>query len=768
VKRRPRIRKGTLLVYALLVGALAVVLVFGLTSVFQTSSTSAGVARTVTVSRGTVQSTVTASGNLSPATTASVGLSQSGTLTAVDVAIGEKVKAGQALASIDPLQAQQNLASAKASLLSAEENLASAQAGGTTSQLAQAAANLSSAELTLQTDEQQLASDDQSLTTAKTQLAKDKTLGCPAVAATSGSGSAAASAASGGSGSAGSGASGSGSAGSSGSGASGSGASTGSVSAQLRSFVTSSPTPTSDAASATPAASAPSATTQTASSIATTGATLNATVNPGADDTTYSFEYGTTTQYGSSTSSVDAGSGTANVAASAAIGGLRPGTAYVYRVVATNSLGTTDGASQSFTTNSAPTASTGSAGGTTATAVTLTGTVGPGGVDTTYYFQYGTTASYGKRTASLDAGAGTSTVPASTLVTGLKPGTTYTYRLVATSSLGTATGIEETFSTPSRSCTSDATTVTNDEQTIARQKLVIDQQELSITATKSAGAPNAATVAEDQAAVASDQATVAADEKLLQETTLTAPISGTVTAVNGAVGQTVGSSGSGSASSSGGGSSSAGSGTGAASGAGAASSASSSSSSSGFITIDDLGAFQVVAGFAEADAAKVKVGQPVTVTMAALPNTEIAGQVAAVAPTSTVSNNVVEYDVTISLSDPPPSVKDGMTADVSVVVATATDVLEVPSAAITTRGSLSTVTITKDGKQSTQPVTVGIVGSSTTQVVSGLSAGDVLVEPTATISAGTTSGATSTGGGLGGGGGLFGGGAGLGGARAGG
>jgi uncharacterized membrane protein YgcG len=99
-----------------------------------------------------------------------------------------------------------------------------------------------------------------------------------------------------------------------------------------------------------------------------------------------------------------------------------------------------------------------------------------------------------------------------------------------------------------------------------------------------------------------------------------------------------------------------------------------------------------------------------------------------------------------------------MTADVSVVVETAADVLEVPSAAVTTTGLASTVTVLKNGKQVTTRVTVGLVGNSTTQILSGVTAGEKLVEPTATISAGTTGTSSPTrvfgggGGGFGGGG----------------
>ena len=131
---------------------------------------------------------------------------------------------------------------------------------------------------------------------------------------------------------------------------------------------------------------------------------------------------------------------------------------------------------------------------------------------------------------------------------------------------------------------------------------------------------------------------------------------------------------------------------------------------------------------------------------------------AAVSLTSTVVSNVVTYDETIALINPPSTVKDGMTADVSVVDQTATNALYVPSAAVTTTGTVSTVELLQNGKTTVTRVTTGLVGNSDTQILSGLKAGEVVVEPTVTVVGSTGSAGTTTGGGGGFGGGGFGGG----------
>jgi hypothetical protein len=81
------------------------------------------------------------------------------------------------------------------------------------------------------------------------------------------------------------------------------------------------------------------------------------------------------------------------------------------------------------------------------TAAALTGTVNPRGLETTYYFQYGPTATYGGQTPTVAAGAGTASVRVSQPVAGLQLGTLYHYRLVAVSSAGPADGQDRTFTT---------------------------------------------------------------------------------------------------------------------------------------------------------------------------------------------------------------------------------------------------------------------------------------------------------------------------------
>jgi DNA-binding beta-propeller fold protein YncE len=111
----------------------------------------------------------------------------------------------------------------------------------------------------------------------------------------------------------------------------------------------------------TTAAIAPDVTTRPAQDLAPAHATLRGVIHPHNSPTTYYFEYGPTTSYGTSVpASQDADAGSANfpVAAIQAVYGLQPGTTYHYRLVAHNAGGAETGDDQTFTTTTPPAAST--------------------------------------------------------------------------------------------------------------------------------------------------------------------------------------------------------------------------------------------------------------------------------------------------------------------------------------------------------------------------------------------------------------------------
>ena len=143
----------------------------------------------------------------------------------------------------------------------------------------------------------------------------------------------------------------------------------------------------------------------------------------------------------------------------------------------------------------------------------------------------------------------------------------------------------------------------------------------------------------------------------------------------------------------------------------------------------------------------------------------VTATVDSVALTATTSANVVSFSVRLKLDAVAVAsgVKPGMTAQSEVVTNEAVDVITVPSAAVRSVGGRRTVTVFDSATKSQTPtqVTVGLRGTSTTEIKSGIADATVLVLPTqnlAAISAATATAGAGGLGGLGGGGGSFGGG----------
>lgn len=170
------------------------------------------------------------------------------------------------------------------------------------------------------------------------------------------------------------------------------------------------------------------------------------------------------------------------------------------------------------------------------------------------------------------------------------------------------------------------------------------------------------------------------------------------------------------------------------------------------ITIQSA-ALLVTTSVVESDVSKISIGQKASVTVSAIDAT-LQGTVSTIAPTSSTSgsNGVVEYAVEIALDAPPAALRPGMSADVSVVTATATGVLAIPSRALSgTAGSYTVRVVAADGSVETRDVTVGLVTSSLAEIKSGLQAGERVV--TGTSSTQQTTNATGRGGFFGGAGG---------------
>jgi HlyD family secretion protein len=149
---------------------------------------------------------------------------------------------------------------------------------------------------------------------------------------------------------------------------------------------------------------------------------------------------------------------------------------------------------------------------------------------------------------------------------------------------------------------------------------------------------------------------------------------------------------------------------------------------SAFIVLDNADTFQLVAPFAEADAARLKPHQEVEVTFDAVPDLTRVGNVASIAPSGTDIQGVMSYYAVIVLNELDPRLADGLTASANVVVDQRENALAVPNAAIQQSGQTGVVTVLgADGSQRQVQVELGLAGDSVTQVVAGLREGDQVV-----------------------------------------
>lgn len=123
---------------------------------------------------------------------------------------------------------------------------------------------------------------------------------------------------------------------------------------------------------------------------------------------------------------------------------------------------------------------------------------------------------------------------------------------------------------------------------------------------------------------------------------------------------------------------------------------------------------------------QVEVGQPVRVTVPGATGTA-EGTVSAIGLVADSSSGTASYPVTVTVEEPAIALPAGSRALLALVVATATDVVTVPTSAVTRRDDAASVQVWDGTAVSRRTITLGVVGARTVEVTDGLDVGDRVV-----------------------------------------
>jgi HlyD family secretion protein len=203
-----------------------------------------------------------------------------------------------------------------------------------------------------------------------------------------------------------------------------------------------------------------------------------------------------------------------------------------------------------------------------------------------------------------------------------------------------------------------------------------------------------------QASVTRAEVSLQAAQDRLDDTVVTAPITGTILEKNIEEGQVI-------------------------------TSSMSATASAGtlLVTMADLENVYVKTEVDESDIGKVQSGQTVIITVDAFPDEEFDGTVLKIAPQGRAIQNVTTFEVTTEISNPSRKLKPGMNASVEIMVADRRGVLVVDNEAIIDMRGRKMARVLLDGQPEERPrmLETGVRGWDTTEIVSGLEEGEVVM-----------------------------------------
>lgn len=228
----------------------------------------------------------------------------------------------------------------------------------------------------------------------------------------------------------------------------------------------------------------------------------------------------------------------------------------------------------------------------------------------------------------------------------------------------------------------------------AESKITLAERELELAKANAANttAPaRAEAVARANAAVAQAEARLARADAQLRDRSLRAPFTGTVTSVDTTAGEMVG--------------------------------------TTPVITLVAESDFTVIARIPEIDISDISLGQTTKLIFDTKPDEPLAGTVTYLSPSASDVNGVAYFEVHIILNETPDWLRDGLSADVDIIVAEAADALRLPTRFIQTIGTDAFVTRVLAEGDVTTPIEIILTGNDGYTAITGLTAGDIVVSP---------------------------------------
>ena len=153
-------------------------------------------------------------------------------------------------------------------------------------------------------------------------------------------------------------------------------------------------------------------------------------------------------------------------------------------------------------------------------------------------------------------------------------------------------------------------------------------------------------------------------------------------------------------------------------------SASSSAGATSSSIVELSQGLEVTAKVPESDIGRIKIGQVANVRVDAFPDKSFAAEVRDIAPRAEKTNNVISFEVELTLLNPPPSLRIGMTADVNFQTGRTAASTLVPTVAIVTEdGKPGVLLVGKNDQPTFQPIELGSSGGSQSAILSGVKPG---------------------------------------------